>query len=130
MVSITLDGVLYTLRKRLNNCFSYLTVIIEQYVDLEVIDLSDFHEFDSGPPSLQDPSRIAIHADIIARTMKAFSTVGFIAIKGHGLSDEQIYRQFSLGKLLAAVPESEKHALHASVKEGSWAGYKVSGSTG
>jgi len=121
-VSITLDA-LYTLRKRLSNCFSHLTVIIEQYVDLEVIDLS---EFDSGPPSLQDPSRIAIHADIITRTMKAFRTVGFIAVKGHGLSDEQIHHQFSLGKLLASVPEPEKHALHASIKEGSWAGYKVS----
>ena len=128
MVSITLDA-LYTLHKRLCNCFSHLTVIIEQYVDLEVIDLSDFHEFDSGPPSLQDPSRIAIHANIIARTMKAFRAVGFIAIKGHGLSDEQIHHQFSLGKLLATVPEPEKHTLHASIKEGSWAGYKVSGFT-
>ena len=84
-----------------------------------MIDLSDFHEFDSGN-----------HADIITRAMKAFSTVGFIAVKGHGLSDEQLHRQFSLGKLLAAVPEQEKHALHASIKEGSWAGYKVSGFTG
>jgi isopenicillin N synthase-like dioxygenase len=94
-----------------------------------VIDLSDFHEFDSGSPSSHDPSRIAIHADIITRTMEAFRTVGFIAIKGHGLSDEQIHHQFSLAKLLAAVPEPEKHVLHASIKEGSWAGYKVSGFT-
>lgn len=100
---------------------------VGQYVDLEVIDLSEFHELDDSDP--QDPIRIAIHTDIITRTMKALSTVGFIAIKGHGLSDEQIHHQFSLGKLLMGVPESEKHALHARIKEGSWAGYKVSGST-
>jgi isopenicillin N synthase-like dioxygenase len=98
--------------------------IVEQYVDLEVIDLSEFHALDdSTPPPLRDPS------NIITRTMKALATVGFIVIKGHGLSDEQIHHQFSLGKLLATVPESEKHALLASIKEGSWAGYKVSVST-
>lgn len=86
-----------------------------------MIDLSEFHAFDdsTSAPSLRD---------IITRTMKALATVGFIVIKGHGLSDEEIHHQFSLGKLLAAVPESEKHALHASIKEGSWAGYKVSSS--
>jgi len=104
--------------------YSPVTKLIpeDQYVDLEVIDLSEFHGLDdSTPPSLRDPS------DIITRTMKALTTLGFIVIKGHGLSDEQIHHQFSLGKLLAAVPESEKHALHASIKEGSWAGYKPQG---
>jgi isopenicillin N synthase-like dioxygenase len=97
--------------------------IVEQYVDLEVIDLSEFHALDDSTPpplALRDPS------NIITRTMKALTTVGFIVINGHGLSEEQIHHQFSLGKLLAAVPESEKHALHASIKKGSWAGYKVS----
>ena len=89
-----------------------------------MIDLSEFHDSD-----LQDPSRMAIHTDIITRTMKAFGTVGFIAIKGHGLSEEQIRHQFSLGKLLLSVSEEEKRALHARIEEGSWAGYKVSGST-
>jgi isopenicillin N synthase-like dioxygenase len=103
---------------------SYLRAIVDQYVDLEVIDLSELHGLDdSTPPSLRDPS------DIITRTMKALTTLGFIVIKGHGLSDEQINHQFSLGKLLAAVPESEKHDLHAAIKEGSWAGYKVSDSS-
>ncbi|KAF8805899.1 Clavaminate synthase-like protein [Phlegmacium glaucopus] len=104
--------------------FSSVTKLIpeEQYVDLEVIDLSEFHGLDDSiPPPLRDPT------DIITRTMKALANVGFIVIKGHGLSDKQIHHQFSLGKLLAAVPESEKHALHASIKEGSWAGYKPRG---
>jgi isopenicillin N synthase-like dioxygenase len=63
--------------------------------------------------------------DIITRVFNGLRTTGFIAVKGHGLSEAEWQHQFDLGKLLNEVSEEEKHALHANIKEGSWAGYKV-----
>ncbi|KAK7473186.1 hypothetical protein VKT23_001285 [Stygiomarasmius scandens] len=100
----------------------------EQYVNLEVVDLSIFR--DDGPghtgPSLsEEDSRV--QKDLITRALNAFRTTGFIAVKGHGLTTEDIHRQFSLGRLLNEdVSEEEKRQLHAQIaSEGSWAGYKV-----
>jgi hypothetical protein len=58
--------------------------------------------------------------------MRGLSTTGFIVLKEHGLSAADLQHQFALGKLLLDdVSEEEKVKLLASIKEGSWAGYKV-----
>ncbi|THV01971.1 Clavaminate synthase-like protein [Dendrothele bispora CBS 962.96] len=103
----------------------------DQYTDLKVIDLSLFHLFDddgSEASKLSSVEADAVQKDLVAQTLKAFNTTGFIALKGHGLTSEDIQHQFALGKLLMEdVGEEEKHRLLANIKEGSWAGYKPQG---
>ncbi|KAL0571098.1 hypothetical protein V5O48_010865 [Marasmius crinis-equi] len=99
----------------------------DKYIDLEVIDLSDFREYDretSGNPL--SPGDHARQKRLIERTYTALQTVGFVAMKGHGLESRDIQHQFNIGRLLNYdVSEEEKHRLHASIAaEGSWAGYK------
>lgn len=62
----------------------------------------------------------------LQRAFKALRETGFIAIKGHGLSPEEVHRQFDLCKMFfEEVPEEDKMRLHAKIWEGEWAGYKV-----
>ncbi|KAK7441025.1 hypothetical protein VKT23_016806 [Stygiomarasmius scandens] len=99
----------------------------DQYTDLQIIDLSLLE--DAEDPSLS-PTETKARNALITQTLGAFNTTGFIALKGHGLSSEDVQRQFALGKLLlddGIVSEEEKHRLHAKIKEGSWAGYKPQG---
>ncbi|THG96396.1 hypothetical protein EW026_g5431 [Hermanssonia centrifuga] len=111
--------------------FASETMLIpdEQYTDLEVIDLSTFklEDFTTSSASSRSPEENKVHSDLVSRTLNAFRTTGFLAVKGHGLAAEDIHHQFSLGKLLVDnVPEEEKHRLLARIsEEGSWAGYKV-----
>jgi hypothetical protein len=135
----------------------------DQYIDLEIIDLSTFSSVEDDPAdssacrtcsfSHQGPRRgnTSVHTDhdhahahegiesspvpqsqdldeeITARVLKALRSTGFVAFKGHGLSSQEIQRQFDLGRMLNEdVGEEEKRQLHARIKEeGSWAGYKV-----
>lgn len=64
---------------------------------------------------------------LVSRAMDAFRSVGFIALKGHGVSPEDFQHHFDLGKMfIDEVSNEEKHKLHARIaQEGSWAGYKV-----
>ncbi|KAF9256727.1 Clavaminate synthase-like protein [Marasmius fiardii PR-910] len=102
----------------------------DQYVDLEVIDLADFREYDQETPELSlTPEQYKVQDDLIKKVRTALQSVGFIAMKGHGLTSGDIQRQFDIGRLLNYdVPEEEKYLLHAQIaQEGSWAGYKPRG---
>ncbi|KAF5355496.1 hypothetical protein D9758_006361 [Tetrapyrgos nigripes] len=121
----------------------------EQFIDLEVIDLSvpfsssiDLSTDTSGCATSSAGYRGPGHDDrdisstpspqdqeIITRVLKAFHSTGLVALKGHGLASQEIQRQFDLGRLLNEdVGEEEKQTLHARIKEeGSWAGYKPRG---
>ncbi|KAJ8076627.1 hypothetical protein PM082_001050 [Marasmius tenuissimus] len=100
----------------------------EEYVELEVIDLSAFRQYDSeasGTPLSLDEARA--QEKLIERARDAFRSVGFVAMHGHGLNAQDIQHQFDLARLLNVdVSEEEKRRLHARIaEEGSWAGYKV-----
>ncbi|THU96770.1 hypothetical protein K435DRAFT_86166 [Dendrothele bispora CBS 962.96] len=84
-----------------------------------------FNYVDDDEPSQNDST--AQNDQIVTRVFNALRTTGFFAVKGHGLSTSDIYRQFTLGRLLNEdVSEDEKRQLHAQIaEEGSWAGYKV-----
>ncbi|KAG7091235.1 hypothetical protein E1B28_010286 [Marasmius oreades] len=99
----------------------------DQYTDLEVIDLADFREYEQEIPLT--PEQTEAQNDLIRRVRTALHTVGFIAVKGHGLTSEDIQHQADIGRLLNYdVAEEEKHRLHARIaQEGSWAGYKPRG---
>ncbi|KDQ32608.1 hypothetical protein PLEOSDRAFT_1098607 [Pleurotus ostreatus PC15] len=100
----------------------------DQYVDLEVLDLSAFNVPDELVPGRASNTLLESHKELITRAFEAFRTVGFVAIKGHGLSHDDIRHQFNIGKLLNyGVSEEEKRRLHAQIWEGSWAGYKPQG---
>ncbi|KAF5371670.1 hypothetical protein D9758_003536 [Tetrapyrgos nigripes] len=96
----------------------------DQYTDLEVIDLSLFSLVSGDAATAQAEAQ----KELIKRTLNAFNTTGFIALKGHGFTHEELEEQWALGKLLFEnVSEEEKHRLLANIKEGSWAGYKPQG---
>ncbi|KAL0072503.1 hypothetical protein AAF712_000266 [Marasmius tenuissimus] len=102
----------------------------EEYVELEVIDLSAFRQYDSeasGTPLSLDEARA--QEKLIERARDAFRSVGFVAMHGHGLNAQDIQHQFDLARLLNVdVSEEEKRRLHARIaEEGSWAGYKPCG---
>ncbi|KAF9050258.1 hypothetical protein BJ165DRAFT_994366 [Panaeolus papilionaceus] len=95
----------------------------EQYVDLEVVDISQLDLL-----SLDNPRAVAAYGATIRGAFRGLQKTGFIVLQGHGLSSEQLRHQFALGKLLnRGVPEEEKESLHAAIHEGSWAGYKTQG---
>lgn len=92
-----------------------------------MLDVSAFNIPDEVVPVDASNALLESHKELIARAFDAFRTVGFVAIKGHGLSHDDIRHQFNIGKLLNyGVSEEEKRSLHAQIWEGSWAGYKAS----
>lgn len=102
--------------------FQQLMIPLDEYVDLEIIDLSSLSDSQLNVEGGDD----MFLQDSIKRAMRGLSTTGFIALKGHGLSPADLQHQFSLGKLLLYdVSEEEKVELLASINEGSWAGYKA-----
>ncbi|KIJ46309.1 hypothetical protein M422DRAFT_66834 [Sphaerobolus stellatus SS14] len=106
-------------------------VLVEgQYVSLQVIDISSFDvdAFDDVCQP-QDFATAGSHdSALIQKAFHAFRTIGFLAIKGHGMDNEQLQHQLNLGKtLIDGASEPEKRELQANIEEGSWAGYKLKG---
>jgi isopenicillin N synthase-like dioxygenase len=99
-----------------------LSHVVEDYINLEVVDISCFINEPSFPSVNSQ-----IRRDIVDRAFAGFKDVGFIVLTGHGLDAEMISRQFDIGKMFFdAVTEEEKHNYHAKIaEEGSWAGYKA-----
>jgi len=97
--------------------------ISDEYVDLEVIDISSLVTDTCLPvAALTAESR----RDIVNRSFAGFKETGFIVLEGHGLNMESISRQFDIGRLFLEVSEEEKYQYHAKIaEEGSWAGYKA-----
>ncbi|KAJ8469740.1 hypothetical protein ONZ45_g2167 [Pleurotus djamor] len=96
----------------------------DQYIDLEVIDLSVL-DFPDEASHLQFNSLSESLKDLVSKAITAFKTTGFITVKGHGLMQNELQRQFDIGKFLVDdVSEEEKRALLANMPEGDWAGYK------
>ncbi|KAK1235818.1 hypothetical protein PQX77_000952, partial [Marasmius sp. AFHP31] len=103
---------------------------LEEYVELEVIDLSEFRQYDSEASGIPlSPDEARAQEKLIERARDALRSVGFVAMRGHGLNAQDIQHQFDLARLLNVdVPEEEKRRLHARIaEEGSWAGYKPCG---
>ena len=100
--------------------------ILGDYADMEVIDLSAFPFTSSGEVASPFGPREQIAHNTIRRAFKTLRETGFISIKGHDLTPQEIHRQFDIGKMLFdEVTEEEKMSLHAKIWEGEWAGYKV-----
>ena len=92
------------------------------FANVEIIDLSLFPEsgLDLKTPLNEKQS------DTVRRAFTTLRETGFLAITGHGLSKEELRRQFDLGRLfIEDVSEEEKQKLHAKVWDGDWTGYKV-----
>lgn len=106
---------------------AYIHYGLDEYANVEVIDLSVFPFAPSGEVADQlDAAEQIARDDTVQRAFKALRETGFLAIKGHGLSSQELHRQFDLGKMLfEEVTEEEKLSLHAKIWEGEWAGYKV-----
>ena len=64
-----------------------------------------------------------------AQLKDAVHNVGFFYITGFGLSQEEVDRQFAIGKEFFALPTEEKIKYKADLEHGNYNGYRPKGST-
>ncbi|KAK6541608.1 hypothetical protein TWF694_007408 [Orbilia ellipsospora] len=86
-----------------------------KYADLVTIDLEEFDK-PGGPERLAAQLKDAAHE------------VGFFYIKNFGLTQEQINRQFAIGKEFFSLPEDQRRSFRAPLEEGIYNGYRPLGS--
>ncbi|CAO1621569.1 unnamed protein product [Parajaminaea phylloscopi] len=93
-------------------------------------------DLDWAPLHTLDLSKVIIEGDrtivpdeIVREVGDAFNNVGFIYAVNHGLSYEQVLRQFAIGQyLLNNVSDEDKEKYRAKiVEQGSFVGYKTQG---
>ncbi|GIZ49205.1 hypothetical protein CKM354_001224000 [Cercospora kikuchii] len=84
------------------------------WADLITLDLSQFDQ-PGGKQRLANQLRDAVHK------------VGFFYITNFGLSQEEVDRQFAIGKEIFALPEEEKLKHRARLEEGHYSGYRPKG---
>ncbi|KAI9734344.1 MAG: hypothetical protein M1834_002450 [Cirrosporium novae-zelandiae] len=84
------------------------------WADLSVIDLSTFDE-PGGKEALATQLRDAVHRD------------GFFSVIGHGFTEEEIERQFSIGQAFFAQPLEEKSRAESrcNFDQGNYFGYRA-----
>lgn len=97
---------------------------------------TEYQDQDWAPLHTLDLSKVIIDGDrtivpdeIVQEVGDAFNNVGFIYAINHGLSYEQVLRQFSIGQyLLNNVSDEDKEKYRAKIQEqGSFVGYKTIG---
>lgn len=81
------------------------------YADLEALDISQLSE-PGGKEKLA------------AQVLNFIDKNGFFYVKGHGLTDEQIRRQYALGQAFFELPEEERLKYIANTAVGDFRGYK------
>jgi isopenicillin N synthase-like dioxygenase len=111
--------------KKLNMSVSYreLATTLEtgsdfntvEWADLVTLDLSTF-DTPGGKEKLAAQLKDAVH------------NVGFFYITGFGLSQEEVDRQFAIGKEFFALPTEEKVKYKADLEHGNYNGYRPKGS--
>ncbi|GAA5902857.1 hypothetical protein JCM6882_009145 [Rhodosporidiobolus microsporus] len=82
-----------------------------EYVDLEVLDLSKWTEPGGKEELVKDLS-------------KAIEKVGFLLVKGHGIEDDEVRRQLSIGKAFFELPLEEKRQHPCDFATGRYFGYR------
>ncbi|KAK0937616.1 hypothetical protein LTR29_010838 [Friedmanniomyces endolithicus] len=85
------------------------------WADLVTLDLSKF-DTPGGKQALASQLKDAVH------------NVGFFYINNFGLDQEQVDRQFAIGKELFALPTEEKLKYRADLEHGNYNGYRPLGS--
>ncbi|SMR57709.1 unnamed protein product [Zymoseptoria tritici ST99CH_1A5] len=85
-----------------------------EWADLVTLDLSLF-DAPGGKQKLANQLRDAVH------------NVGFFYITNFGLSQEDVDRQFAIGKEIFALPEEEKLKHRADLENGHYSGYRPKG---
>jgi len=85
------------------------------WADLVTLDLSKFSTPD-GRRALADQLKTAMHS------------VGFFYITNFGLTQEQVDRQFAIGKEIFELPVEEKLKYRADLEHGDYNGYRPRGS--
>jgi len=86
------------------------------WADLVTLDLSKF----DSPSGKQQ---------LAAQLKDALSTVGFFYVTDFGLDQEQVDRQFAIGKELFQLPTEEKLKYRADLEHGNYSGYRPLGSS-
>ncbi|KAF4125517.1 Isopenicillin N synthase [Geosmithia morbida] len=85
-----------------------------EWADLVTLDLSKFDQ-----PGGKDA--------LAKQLFEALQTIGFFYIVNFGLTQEQVDRQFSIGKSVFELPFEEKLRYRANLEEGGYNGYKPLG---
>jgi hypothetical protein len=88
---------------------------IVEWADLVTLDLSTF-DAPGGKEKLAAQLKDAVH------------NVGFFYITGFGLSQQEVDRQFAIGKEFFALPTEEKVKYKADLEHGNYNGYRPKGS--
>ncbi|ESK87420.1 flavonol synthase [Moniliophthora roreri MCA 2997] len=82
------------------------------YAPLATIDISSFNR------SPEDDTRLA------AELIDASHNTGFWVVTGHGITDDAINRQLSIGQAFFALPIEEKREFPCDFENGSYLGYR------
>ncbi|KAK7047124.1 hypothetical protein VNI00_006789 [Paramarasmius palmivorus] len=85
-----------------------------EYAPLVTIDISDFNR------SPEDNARLA------AELVNASHNTGFWVITGHGITNEEVNRQLSIGQAFHTLPLDEKKKLECDFANGNYMGYRPS----
>lgn len=92
-------------------CGAHVTV---DWADLVTLDLAKFDE----PGGKEALAR---------QLFEALQTIGFFYIVNFGLAQEEVDRQFAIGKAVFDLPSEEKLLYRADLENGSYNGYKPLG---
>lgn len=85
-----------------------------EWADLVTLDLSKFDQ-PGGKEALA------------AQLFEALQTIGFFYVVNFGLSQEEVDRQFAIGKSVFELPTEEKIKYRADLENGGYNGYKPLG---
>lgn len=85
-----------------------------QWADLATLDLSRFDE-----PGGKE--------ELAKQLFNAIQNIGFFYIVNFGLSQDEVDRQFGIGKQLFQLPTEEKLKYRADLENGGYNGYKPLG---
>lgn len=96
------------------NCEAYWNTSTVEWADLVTLDLSKFDQ-PGGKEALAK------------QLFDAIQTIGFFYIVNFGLSQEEVDRQFAIGKSVFELPTEEKLKYRADLENGGYNGYKPLG---
>lgn len=85
-----------------------------EWADLVTLDLSKFNQ--PGGKKL-----------LAEQLFHALQNIGFFYVVNFGLSQEQVDRQFAIGKSVFELPAEEKLKYRANLEQGGYNGYKPLG---
>lgn len=88
--------------------------ILVDWADLVTLDLAKFDELGGKE-------------DLAQQLFEALQTIGFFYIINFGLGQEEVDRQFAIGKAVFDLPTEEKLLYRADLENGGYNGYKPLG---